>query len=768
MNMISRLKRRQFLQFSGSTLATLGLSQLDLGRQVNHYNRALAQNTPRKLGLLVGLNQYSELSGIRHLNGCLTDVEMQYELLVHRYGFNPSDIVVLTDGDASRDRILSAFENHLIDQAKAEDVVVFHFSGHGSRVLDPEPIPDLTFAGGRGYNGTLVSFDARDRRAEDVDDIMGKTLFLLTHALQTENVTTIIDSCYSGGTRAEFSYRVLDEDGLRPSAIELDYQDQWRQRLGLSPEQLQTLRSRGIAKGVTLGSAQKSQLAADARFDGFHAGAFTYTLTHYLWQQTSQESLDETFTNLARRTRDVAQSAHIEQDPVAAVKPDSNHGDRPLYFIQPTSPAAEAVVRREQNGDIEFWLGGVSSQSVVAFQSGAIFNLIDTQGNAVGQIEQTDRSGLVGYGKLSSGTPTALSQGSLLREKVRGVPPNLQLRVGLLDSLGSELEVVRSRLNDIDQLEPVAIGQDAGPHYLLGRMTEAALEQARERQISEDAIGTLGSLGLFTPGLTPIAGSFSQSTDESIDAALDRLRPRMKMLLAGRILRAVLNSDTSNLNVDVAVEAVSGNDTFARSASRAAEEAGIVATTVESGLQQLTPGTEIQIKVTNHESQSLYLGIIVISSTGEMTVLHPIHWDQPAVPWNQQEESAFLQGNGQSITIPQRQVDRDRDRDYCAEPDSQFSFCVEGPAGFFEILILASSSPLRDAFAGLQYIAAEIGVRSGEPLGIPQEGSVDVITQLLGDLDEMSRGGIAVQGNVRAVDTEKLAALSVILEVVEP
>lgn len=754
------LKRRQFFQFAGATLATLGLSQLRLARQASYYNHALAQPTSRKLALLVGLNQYSQVSEINHLNGCLTDVEMQYELLVHRYGFNPSDIVVLTDAGATRDRILSAFESHLIDQAQPEDVVVFHFSGHGSRVIDPDPIPDLTFGGGRGYNGTLVSYDARDRRSEDVDDIMGKTLFLLTYALQTEKVTTILDSCYSGGTRADFAYRVLDRNGLRPSAIELAYQDQWRQRVGLSPEELQALRSRGIAKGVMLGSAQKSQLAADAVFDGFHAGAFTYTLTHYLWQQTTRESLDATFTNLAHRTRDVAQSAHIEQDPVATIKPDSGHGNAPLYFIQPTAPAAEAVVRGEQNGDIEFWLGGVSSQSIVAFQAGAIFNLIDAEGNAVGQIEQTERSGLVGYGKRRSGTSTALAQGSLLREKVRGVPPDLQLRIGLLASLGSELDAVRSRLNETDQLVPVAVGQNERPHYLFGRMTEAALRQARDRQVPVNAIGVVGSLGLFTPGLTPIADSFGISPDESVETAIARLRPRMKMLLAGRILRAVLNSDASDLNVDVVVEAVNNSDTFARSASRGAEEAGIIATTVDSDLQQLTPGTEVQIKVTNHEPQSLYIGLIVISSTGQLTVLHPIDWAQP-------ENASLLSGNGQSMIVPHPLIRRDPSRDYCTEPSSQFSFCVTGPAGFFEILALASTSPLRDALRGLQQIARETQRDWGTPLGITEEDSVNIMTQLLGDLDEISRGGIVVQGNVRAIDTEKLAALSIILEVVE-
>ncbi|MEM6403263.1 MAG: caspase family protein, partial [Cyanobacteria bacterium P01_D01_bin.116] len=189
-----RVNRRHFLQFAGSTLTALGLSQFDIIRQANRYGQVLAQNTPRKLALLVGINNYQ--AGIRPLKGCLTDVEMQRELLLHRFGFNPQDIITLTDEQANRQNILEAFENHLIQQAKPGDVVVFHFSGHGSRVKDPNPInPD-------GINGTMMPYDRyspNTRNAGKVRDIMGRTLFLLMSALQTENVTAVLDSCFSGG-----------------------------------------------------------------------------------------------------------------------------------------------------------------------------------------------------------------------------------------------------------------------------------------------------------------------------------------------------------------------------------------------------------------------------------------------------------------------------------------------------------------------------------------------------------------------------------------
>ncbi|MFB2876078.1 caspase family protein [Floridanema aerugineum] len=123
------IKRRQFLQFTGSLLATLGINQLEIQQKGIRYARVLAENTPRKLALLVGINQYPNSQRFNSLKGCVTDVDLQRELLIHRFGFNPKDILILTDAQATREGILTAFENHLIAQAKPGDVVVFHYSG---------------------------------------------------------------------------------------------------------------------------------------------------------------------------------------------------------------------------------------------------------------------------------------------------------------------------------------------------------------------------------------------------------------------------------------------------------------------------------------------------------------------------------------------------------------------------------------------------------------------------------------------------------------
>lgn len=66
---MSYIKRRQFLQFAGSAASAAGFSQLDIMRQSQEYGKVLAQSTPRKLALLVGINEY--INNIPALGGLL-------------------------------------------------------------------------------------------------------------------------------------------------------------------------------------------------------------------------------------------------------------------------------------------------------------------------------------------------------------------------------------------------------------------------------------------------------------------------------------------------------------------------------------------------------------------------------------------------------------------------------------------------------------------------------------------------------------------------
>src|SRR5919199_2104404 len=394
------IKRRHFLQSTASLLATLGLSQLDILKAGERYARVLAQGTPRKLALLVGINAYPETGAYDALNGCVTDVELQRQLLINRFGFNSNDILTLTDKQATRQGILTAFEEHLIKQAKPGDVVVYHYSGHGSTVKDPDcdVSPDC-------LNGTFVPVDigagnGTRGQGDAVQDIMGHTLFLLMYALQTENVTAVLDSCYSGGgTRGNLKVRSLRGGSqVQIANSELEYQKQWLSKLNLSPDEFKKLRRQGVAKGAVIAGTKRDQVAADAAFNDVYAGAFTYVLTQYLWQQTTtKESLGSVVINVARSTK---KSSFTGQEPLAEFKPNSDNSNRSAYFVQQQMPPAEAVIMGVEGDRAQVWLGGINPKSLQAFGQGAILSVVDPKGNQQAQVQLESREKLIGRGKL--------------------------------------------------------------------------------------------------------------------------------------------------------------------------------------------------------------------------------------------------------------------------------------------------------------------------------------------------------------------------------
>ncbi len=384
-----RISRRQFFQFTGSTLATVGLSQLNLQRQGDRYGKVLAQSTPRKVALLVGINQYPEPYALK---GCVNDVELQRHLLIHRFGFKPNDIHTLTDQQATRQGILGAFDEYLIKQAKPGDVVVFHYSGHGSLVVDPEPIIVSSTTDNSGVNGTFVPVDSGlpagyPEQGGIVQDIMGHTLFLLMSAVKSENFTAVLDSCYSGAAKRNFTIRArAGGRNIQISPDEKAYQQQWLSRLNLSREDFVKGYRAGVAKGSVLAATNPTQYAVDATVNGFSAGAFTYLLTQYLWQQTStpENAIAYAVENIPK---------DFNQTPTYEVKEGSRYETQPIYFIDNPNSAADAVVTEVNGNQVKLWLGG---SDLGRIGNGTAFTIVGARGGSAGRVTLQSREGLVG------------------------------------------------------------------------------------------------------------------------------------------------------------------------------------------------------------------------------------------------------------------------------------------------------------------------------------------------------------------------------------
>lgn len=146
----------------------------------------------RKLfALLIGINDYP--AGIRSLRGCINDVEDIHDYLKNYFDHYDLQIESLLNSQATRTNIIQLFRNHLCKAGK-DDVVLFHFSGHGSRVVAPKGFekyePD-------GKHESLVCYDSRIKGGLDLADKELAVLFSEVAAARP-HILAIFDCCHSG------------------------------------------------------------------------------------------------------------------------------------------------------------------------------------------------------------------------------------------------------------------------------------------------------------------------------------------------------------------------------------------------------------------------------------------------------------------------------------------------------------------------------------------------------------------------------------------
>lgn len=207
------------------------------------YPRGWTHGRPRKYALLIGMN-YRHTLGMKTLHGCMADVRNIRRLLTTRCGYDPADVVTLTDepvgghGGArgltpTRDVILSEM-TALVAKSTPGDSIFFHFSGHGGQVQD--------------FNGDEP--DCKDEVLVSVDSkfvVDDEVHMRLVKALPPGvRMTALIDACHSA------------------TAMDLPhfFNAPWRGGRGCS-EGCGTAQGCGGDRVIAFGACRDEQLAAD-------------------------------------------------------------------------------------------------------------------------------------------------------------------------------------------------------------------------------------------------------------------------------------------------------------------------------------------------------------------------------------------------------------------------------------------------------------------------------------------------------------------------
>lgn len=221
--------------------------------------------------LLVGINDYNN-EHVNNLQGCLNDVYAITEMLETQYSFCDLKLKTLINQEATRANIIAGFREHL-SQAGPEDVVLFHFSGHGSRGLTAKEFRQYI---SEDKEETLVCYDSRQAGHYDLAD---KELAVLLQevAQKQAKITVVLDCCHAGsGTRSIDSYKLgavrNTFERTDPRPLE-SYLDGWylKHREATIPE----------SRHVLLAACARYQ---EARESLNQSGLFTSTLINVLSQ----------------------------------------------------------------------------------------------------------------------------------------------------------------------------------------------------------------------------------------------------------------------------------------------------------------------------------------------------------------------------------------------------------------------------------------------------------------------------------------------------
>ncbi|MEG5015570.1 MULTISPECIES: caspase family protein [unclassified Microcoleus] len=599
------LKRREFLQQAGRVLAAIGISEalwLQLG---DGYLQALAQPTARKLALLVGVDKYPDSP----LHGCVTDVEMQRELLIYRFGFVPSDILTLTDAQATRENIETAFVTHLTQQAKPGDVVVFHFSGCGSRV-------SLGESPGKIQNSLVPADDVLPLLANRaVNDILEETLLLLMRSLATENAIAILDTSYhyrGFPTNGNFRIRSRPRPTIgEPRLAELTFAQGLRTRKNLRPA------------AAVLAAGADSQLAAEQEWDGFTAGLFTYALTQTLWWATPASSFSVSFSRAAGNV--YSKLAGLSQQPQIlnhdlTIAPAVNFSNLML-----NSPASDGAVTAVEEGGktVQLWLGGLSP-SVLEFSEGSVFAVDSSEG---ARLLLRGRTGLSAKAQVLDGsaqTDGQLTVGELVREEIRVLPRNIGLTVAL-DSGLERIERVDATSAFATVPQVSAVGSEQLADCRFGRVPETTL--AETSSAHEPALYP-SRYGLFSLAQTLIPDTEGDG-GEAVKVAVQRLTPQLKALHAGKLLRLTANEGSSRLKVRavLATTAPQARAVAQREPVRAGGDyrleplSGESEKSASAHILSVSNSSRIQCRLYNDSDRPVYFAVFDSGSAGRLSVL---------------------------------------------------------------------------------------------------------------------------------------------------
>lgn len=586
-------------------------------------------NEATRRALLIGVDQYSKLAARYQLKGCVNDVNLMSDVLRENFGFERQHVVVLRNQQATRDGILSAMDDLVTSTAK-DDIVVLHFSGHGSQVRDREgDEPD-------GYDETIVPHDS-GRGQHPNRDITDDEIYARLVALgeRTQYITLVFDCCHSG-TIARDAFGAAERriprderpvEALPPSTAPADAMRGARE---LGPSGWLPIGDQYVL--IAGCRDEESSYEHHVRQNG---SSITHgALTYYLCQELINAEAGSSYRDVFERASTRVTAAQSKQHPQM-----EGARDRVVFGVRDATPMRFVrVTRRSHEG--------------VILAAGAAHGL--TEGSRFAIYPQATKridEGTVPLGEVEiTSVQATSSQARILSESSEGAIEADSRAVETDHHYGEMRLVVDLRVpHRLDQYrDEMAALIESSPLLRLGDSVEVAdarvyLLPVRNAVADDDPAPQVGPLGAPAWAVVGQDGRLMMGARQA-DASLaaEAISENLERIARYRQVLILTNSADSSLEGKVAFDLLR------------LTEAGewVEAQADEGGHIAYQNGERIAIQVTNHSDQPVYVHLLDFGLTQSIDLLYPIQGAQEALQPGRRLRYGTREGEELTLFMP--------------------------------------------------------------------------------------------------------------------
>jgi hypothetical protein len=630
---------------------------------------------PQKRALLIGIDKYPNLlafcqangmPGACQLNGCAPDAQLMASVLRDKFGFPAANVNLLLNEQATQATILTAMQN-LLDATGPDDVVVFHYSGHGSQATttahdDPDGL-DETIVPSDSGRGNMPNKDIRDNQIYD---------WLNKLAAKTHFITVIVDACHSGSvTRDIFGgagrWVAADLRPPPPDAVAAAQSLAQTRDLGTGPSGWVPLGDRYVLFAGCL----DAELSNEYPHDGTTNGALTYYLSRQLLQAQPGATYRDVFEPAATQVTAKFPSQHPQLEGAR---------DRELFGVRDIEPMSFVRVTARNGANVTLAAGAAFGVTVgsrwAIYPQGT--KTVTAQTPKLGEITITAVRGTSSDGTLADPASQAVAVDSRAIEVARLITaPGLKVEIQAAAGQEAAVQAFTQQLGTSSLVHLAKPGETADARaYLLAPRAAAQAGRDPVPQLIALAAPTWAVVGQDGNMLFPPHGTGEAGVAALLVANLEKIaRYRQTLALAnpdplsrlkGRVSFTLKRQAPGGAWADPPTDptAIPG---FPPLAGRAAAGNG--------GLPLYNDGDNIGAVVTNNSNLPIFVSILDLGLTGAINLYYPLlEGDNQRIEPGQTLEIAMRPGSEVPLGIPDE-------------------FRMSGLAGVETLKLIASANP---------------------------------------------------------------------------